>query len=170
MTTANISTLTGKRASKPKPTALTSREKSTLYRAMNILETHLKRPDIKTLNSSSAVRDYLILMLAREEAEQFVVLFLDSQHRLIEAEIMFHGTLTQTSVYPREVLKRALYHNAGAVIFAHNHPSGATEPSQSDRMLTDALKQTLSLVDVSVLDHLIVAGKSALSFAERGML
>lgn len=170
MTIANISTLAGRRASKPKSTALTAREKRALYRAMDILETHLKRPDIKAFNSPNAVRDYLILMLAREEAEQFVVLFLDAQHRLIEAETMFYGTLTQTSVYPREVVKRALHYNAAAVILAHNHPSGLAAPSQSDRMLTDGLKQSLSLVDVRVLDHLIVAGKEALSFAERGMV
>ena len=170
MANANTNTLAGKRASKPKPATLTACEKRALYRAMNILETHLKRPDIKAFNSPNAVRDYLILMLAREEAEQFVVLFLDSQHRLIEAETMFYGTLTQTSVYPREVVKRALYHNAAAVIFAHNHPSGVAEPSQHDKILTDALKQSLSLVDVRVLDHLIVAGAGALSFAERGMV
>lgn len=108
------------------------------------------------------MRDYLTLKLAREERELFEVIFLDAQHRMIEAETMFSGTLTQTSIYPREVVKRALQHNAAAVIFAHNHPSGVAEPSQSDRMLTDALKLSLSLVDVRVLDHLIVAGKDAL--------
>ena len=116
------------------------------------------------------MRAYLTLKLAREESEQFVVMFLDAQNRLIEAETMFCGTLTQASVYPREVVKRALHHNAAAVILAHNHPSGVVEPSQSDRILTDALKQSLSLVDVRVLDHFIVAGRDTLSFAERGML
>ena len=99
-----------------------------------------------------------------------MAIFLDAQHRVTASEELFSGTLTQTSVYPREVVKRALYHNAAAVIFAHNHPSGVTEPSQSDRMLTDALKQALSLVDVRVLDHFIVAGSGCLSFAERGMV
>ena len=99
-----------------------------------------------------------------------MAIFLDAQHRVIAAEEMFHGTLTQTSVYPREVVKRALAHNAAAIIFAHNHPSGVAEPSQSDQHLTTALKQALGLVDVRVLDHFIVAGAGCLSFAERGLL
>lgn len=122
------------------------------------------------LNSPGAVRDYLQLLLRGREQEVFMVIFLDAQHRVIASEELFHGTLTQTSVYPREVVKRALYHNAAAVIFAHNHPSGVAEPSQSDRLLTDALKQALALVDVRVLDHFIVAGAGCLSFAERGMV
>lgn len=170
MATAIIDALTGSNASKQNPPALTARETRTLYRAMSILETHLKRPDSEIFNTPGAVRDYLVFKLAREEAEQFMVLFLDAQHRLIEAETMFRGTLTQTSVYPREVVKRALYHNAAAAIFAHNHPSGVVDPSASDRMLTNALKQALALVDVRVLDHFIVAGRHTLSFAERGLL
>jgi DNA repair protein RadC len=122
------------------------------------------------LNSPVAVRDYLQLLLRGREQEVFLVIFLDAQHRVILAEEMFHGTLTQTSVYPREVVKRALALNAAAAIFAHNHPSGVAEPSQSDRSLTDALKQALGLVDVRVLDHFIVAGAGCLSFAEKGML
>lgn len=122
------------------------------------------------LNSPHAVRDYLRLSLNGREHEVFIAIFLDAQHRVIQAMEMFRGTLTQTSVYPREVVKAALRLNAAAVIFAHNHPSGVPEPSQSDRMLTDALKQALSLVDVRVLDHFIVAGASILSFAERGLL
>jgi DNA repair protein RadC len=122
------------------------------------------------LNSPSAVRDYLRLQLRGREQEVFMVIFLDAQHRVVAAEEMFHGTLTQTSVYPREVVKRALALNAAAVILAHNHPSGVTEPSQSDQLLTDALKQALALVDVRVLDHFIVAGSGCLSFAERGMV
>lgn len=122
------------------------------------------------LTSPRAVRDYLQLLLRSREQEVFMVIFLDAQHRVLAAEELFHGTLTQTSVYPREVVKRALYHNAAAVIFAHNHPSGVAEPSQSDQLLTDALKQALSLVDVRVLDHFIVAGAGSLSFAERGLL
>jgi DNA repair protein RadC len=122
------------------------------------------------LNSPRAVRDYLQLLLRGREQEVFMVIFLDAQHRVLVSEELFHGTLTQTSVYLREVVKRALYHNAAAVIFAHNHPSGVAEPSQSDRMLTDALKQALALVDVRVLDHFIVAGAGCLSFAERGTL
>lgn len=122
------------------------------------------------LNSPQAVRDYLRLLLGGREQEVFMVLFLDAQHRVIAAEELFRGTLTQTSVYPREVVKRALHHNAAATILAHNHPSGVSEPSQSDRMLTDALKQALALVEVRVLDHFIVAGRAGLSFAERGLL
>lgn len=122
------------------------------------------------LNSPRAVREYLQLLLNGRQQEVFVALFLDAQHRVIAAEELFQGTLTQTSVYPREVVKRALYHNAAAVIFAHNHPSGVAEPSQSDQLLTDALKQALQLVDVRVLDHFIVAGMNGCSFAEKGML
>ena len=122
------------------------------------------------LSSPRAVRDYLSLTLGANQHEAFIVLFLDAQHKLIAAEEMFRGTLTQTSVYPREIVKRALAHNAGAVVFAHNHPSGVAEPSQADRMLTESLKSALSLVDVAVLDHLIIAGRSTLSFAERGLL
>lgn len=122
------------------------------------------------LSSPRAVRDYLSLTLGANQHEAFVVLFLDAQHKLIAVEEMFRGTLTQTSVYPREIVKRALAHNAGAVVFAHNHPSGVAEPSQADRMLTESLKSALGLVDVAVLDHLIVAGRSTLSFAERGLL
>ncbi len=122
------------------------------------------------LNSPRAVREYLQLLLRSRQQEVFMVIFLDAQHRVLAAEEMFQGTLTQTSVYPREVVKRALHHNAAAVIFAHNHPSGVAEPSDSDRLLTGALKQSLQLVDVRALDHFIVAGSGCLSFAERGMM
>lgn len=121
-------------------------------------------------SSPQAVRDYLRLSLARREHEVFMALFLDAQHRLIAAEELFRGTLTQTSVYPREIVKRALSLNAGAVIFAHNHPSGVAEPSRSDELLTANLKQALGMVDVRVLDHLVVAGTAMTSFAERGLL
>ena len=122
------------------------------------------------LNSPGTVRDYLRLTLADREHEIFAAVFLDSQHRVIACEEIFRGTLTQTSVYPREIVKASLHHNCAAIIFAHNHPSGVAEPSQSDRMLTDALKQALSLVDVRVLDHFIVAENEILSFAERGII
>ena len=122
------------------------------------------------LNAPDVVRDYLRLQFAGQEVESFVAIFLDAQHQVISVDELFTGTLTQTSVYPREVVKAALRANSAAVIFAHNHPSGVAEPSQSDRMLTDALKQALALVDVRVLDHFIVAGTSVLSFAERGLL
>ena len=132
------------------------------------LEETLARGNV--LSSPSVVADYLKVILNGREHEVFVVLFLDAQHRLIAAEELFRGTLTQTSVYPREVVKRALYHNAAAVIFAHNHPSGVAEPSRSDEMLTNALKQALSLVDVMVLDHFVVAGSEMASMAERGVV
>ena len=122
------------------------------------------------LNSPSAVRDYLRLKMQSLPHEVFVAMFLDAQNRVIETEELFRGTLTQTSVYPREVVKRALHYNAGAVILAHNHPSGVAEPSHADETLTQALKQALALVDIRVLDHFIVAGSSVLSFAERGLL
>ena len=117
-----------------------------------------------------AVRDYLRLMLATKEHEVFVALFLDAQNRLISAEELFRGTLTQTSVYPREVVKRALAHNAAATIFAHNHPSGVAEPSLQDQALTRTLTEALALVDVKVIDHFVIAGGQSLSFAERGLI
>lgn len=122
------------------------------------------------LTSPSAVRDYLKLLLNQQEHEIFVVIFLDAQNRVIATEEMFRGTLTQTSVYPREVVKAVLRHNAAAVILAHNHPSGVPEPSLSDRLLTDTLKQALSLIDVRVLDHFIVAGTETVSLAELGLM
>ncbi|PKO24640.1 MAG: hypothetical protein CVU35_08265 [Betaproteobacteria bacterium HGW-Betaproteobacteria-8] len=122
------------------------------------------------LSSPQQVRDYLCLKLGGLVREVFVVLFLDAQNRVLAQEEMFSGTLTQTSVYPREVVKRALQHNAASVIFAHNHPSGVVEQSRSDEQLTDALKQALALVDIRVLDHFVVAGNSTLSFAEKGLL
>lgn len=122
------------------------------------------------LNAPAAVRDYLILSLSDQQAEQFWCIMLDAQNRVISAEQLFTGTLTQTSVYPREVVKAALNRNAAAVIFAHNHPSGIAEPSHADQVLTQALKQALSLIDVKVLDHFIIAGVQSLSFAERGLI
>ncbi len=123
-----------------------------------------------TLNSPGSVRDYLRLIFAGQEYESFVVLFLDAQNRLIASHEMFRGTLTQTSVYPREIVKESLRFNAAAVIFSHNHPSGVPEPSRADEQLTSSLRQALALVEVKVLDHFIVAGPATLSFAERGLL
>ncbi len=141
---------------------------ATVEMARRALQEEMRSGD--ALNSPGAVRDYLRLLLGGRTQEVFMVIFLDAQHRVLASEELFQGTLTQTSVYPREVVKRALHHNAAAVILAHNHPSGVAEPSQSDRLLTDALKQALALVDVRVLDHFIVAGTACLSFAERGMV
>lgn len=123
-----------------------------------------------TLSSPASVKQYLQLILARQTYESFVVLFLDVKNRLIASEELFRGTLTHTSVYPREVVKAALTRNAASVIFAHNHPSGTPEPSAADRTLTQALKEALALVDIRVLDHFVVAGHSVYSFAEHGQL
>lgn len=122
------------------------------------------------LLSPAAVRDYLRLTLSGREHEVFFVVFLDAQNRVIAGVELFRGTLTQTSVHPREVVKAALAHNAAGVILAHNHPSGVAEPSQADQTLTETLKRALALVDVRVLDHFIVGRGAACSFAERGML
>ena len=122
------------------------------------------------LASPQAVRDYLRLLLAARPYEVFVGVYLDSQNRLLAADELFRGTLAQTSVYPREVVKAALSRNAAAMIFAHNHPSGVAEPSRADELLTQALKQALSLVDIRTLDHFVVAGGRLTSFAERGLL
>lgn len=116
------------------------------------------------------VKDYLQMRLGTLPHEVFAVLFLDAQHKLIACEELFRGTLTQTSVYPREVVKRSLELNAASVILAHNHPSGALEPSRADELLTQTLKSSLNLVDVRVLDHLVVSRHGALSFAERGLI
>ena len=121
-------------------------------------------------DSPDRVKDYLSLHLRGREHEVFVVMFLDGQHRLLRVEDMFRGTLTQTSVYPREVAKRALALNAGAVVLAHNHPSGVAEPSRADEFLTQSLKAALQLVDVRVLDHLVVGQGQVVSMAERGLL
>jgi DNA repair protein RadC len=122
------------------------------------------------LTSPGAVRDYLRLALGARPHEVFICIWLDAQHRAIRIEEAFHGTLTQTSVYPREIVKAALAHNAAAVIFAHNHPSGVAQPSQADELLTRNLREALALIEVKVLDHFIIAGSQAISFAERGLL
>ena len=132
------------------------------------LSEKLQQRDVFT--SPQAVRDYLVLKLGGLTREVFLVLFLDTQNRLVASEEMFSGSLSETSVYPREVVKRALHHNAASVIFAHNHPSGIVQQSQADELLTKQLKQALALVDVRVLDHFIVAGNNTLSFSERGLL
>ncbi|MFZ4552876.1 MAG: RadC family protein [Aquabacterium sp.] len=121
-------------------------------------------------SSPQLVKDYLQMRLGALPHEVFAVLFLDAQHRLIACEELFRGTLTQTSVYPREVLKRALELNAASLILAHNHPSGLLEPSRADELLTQTLKSSLALVDIRVLDHMVVGRCGAVSFAERGLL
>jgi DNA repair protein RadC len=142
---------------------------ASLELARRALAAPLKLKD--ALGSPEAVRDWLRLSLGKLPHEVFVALWLDAQNRLIASEELFRGTLTQTSVFPREVVKRALANNAGAVILAHNHPSGLAEPSRADEVLTSSLKQALALVDVKLLDHFIVAGGARpLSFAERGLI
>lgn len=132
------------------------------------LNEQLQQRDV--LASPQAVRDYLVLKLGSYTKEAFLVLFLDTQNRLLATEEMFSGSLSETSVYPREIVKRVLHHNAAAVIFAHNHPTGIAKQSQADELLTKQLQQALALIDVKVLDHFIVAGNNTLSFSQTGLL
>lgn len=132
------------------------------------LQSRLQRSS--SFEAPHAVRSYLQLQLAHLDHEAFAVLFLDAQHRLIRMEVLFHGTLTQANVYPREVAKRALALGAAALILAHNHPSGVAEPSKSDALLTQQLIKALALVDVRVLDHFVVAPGQSVSMAERGLI
>lgn len=140
----------------------------TIRRALNILEGRARVAD--ALTSPAAVRNYLRLLLAGREHEVFCCVYLDAQNRVIASEELFRGTLTQTSVYPREVVKQALARNAAALILCHNHPSGVAEPSIQDQALTRTLAEALALIDVKVLDHFIVAGSGFVSFAERGLM
>ncbi|KPZ56919.1 JAB domain-containing protein [Pseudoalteromonas sp. S3776] len=121
-------------------------------------------------NSPNAVYEYLTLQMRGLQQEVFMVLYLDSQNRLVKDEILFYGTINSASVYPREVLKAALKNNAAAIILAHNHPSGIAEPSQADKLITQKLQQALQLVDINVLDHIIVGGETCVSFAQRGLI
>lgn len=139
-----------------------------LCHARRLLANRVRRG--ATMSSPEAVKDHLRLELGVLEHEVFCVLFLDAQHRIIALKQLFRGTVSQTSVYPREVVKEALSVNAAAVILAHNHPSGSVEPSRADEFLTQTLKTALALVDVRVLDHLVVAGADVCSFAERGLV
>jgi DNA repair protein RadC len=148
---------------------LSAYEARTIERALKVMEKSLVVRDV-VFDSPAMVRQYLSLRLFNLQHEVFMVLMLDSQNRLIEARELFRGTVSQTAVYPREVVKAALVANAASVILAHNHPSGVAEASRADRMLTDALKSALATVDIAVLDHLIVAGSTTVSFAERGWL
>ena len=122
------------------------------------------------LTSPGVIKDFLRLKLGERPHEVFAVVFLDTQHRVIAIEELFRGTLSQTSVYPREVVKESLARNAAAVVLVHNHPSGSAEPSRADEFLTTTLRQALALVDVRVLDHLVVTRTSVTSFAELGLL
>jgi len=140
-----------------------------IQQALVILNELLRQPE-HALTSPSDTRDFLSLKLAKLEHEVFACIFLDNRHRVIAYEQLFRGTIDGASIHPREVVKTALKHNAAAVIFAHNHPSGVAEPSQSDLAITRRLNDALALVDIRVLDHFIVGSKEVLSFAERGVI
>ena len=140
-----------------------------IAKALGIIKRRLRVTDMQ-VGSPRDRKDYLTLKLADMPHEVFACMWLDSQNRLMEYSELFRGTLTQTSVYPREVVKEALRLNAGGVILAHNHPSGLPEPSRADELITQDLKKALALVDVKVLDHIIVGGADTMSFAERGLL
>jgi DNA repair protein RadC len=145
-----------------------ARADEVLSHARQVLADRVRRG--AAMSSPQAVKDHLRLEIGLLEHEVFCVLFLDAQHRIIALKPMFRGTVSQTSVYPREVVKEALSLNAAAVILAHNHPSGSAEPSPGDTLLTQTLKAALALVDVRVVDHLIVAGAEVCSFSERGLM
>jgi DNA repair protein radc len=150
------------------PPNLPVTEARTIRRALRLLEKYQRQPG-EQFNSTTFTKTWLQLRLALQEREVFLVLYLDNQNRLLECEMLFTGTINHTEVHPREVVKLALRHNAAAVILAHNHPSGETEPSKQDRNITQHLVNALAMVEVRVLDHLIV-GIDVLSFAERGWL
>jgi len=133
-----------------------------------LLENQFKRSE--TITSSTKTISFLQAKLALKEHEVFSVMYLDSQHGMIAFEELFTGTIDKASVYPRELMKRCLHHNAAAIILAHNHPSGIPEPSASDKTITSRLEEALKLIDVRILDHIVVAGTGAVSFADRGLL
>lgn len=144
-------------------------ERAVIDAALTILGGYLRQPGA-ALHTPDTVQKYLRLHLANERRELFGALFLDNQNRVIAFEVMFVGTLSQTSVYPRELAMAALQHDAAAVVLVHNHPSGSVQPSRADEHLTQTLKHALALVDVRVLDHMIVGGAAVLSMAEQGMM
>lgn len=161
----------------PRYVAAPERRLTALQGLLQCANELLRREALATLSAAplvadtpTQVREYLIRHFHGYQAEAFVVMFLDAQHKLIAVKELFRGTLTQTSVYPREVVKHALALNAGAVILSHNHPSGAVEPSRADEFLTQALKSALALVDVRVIDHIVVGSATSMSFAERGLI
>lgn len=153
----------------PLTPALPLTAQRTVKRALTLLDRHLRETGV-AFTSTQAARDWLKLKMAGLEREEFMVLYLNQQNRLIAHETLFAGSISSTEVHPREVVKRALYFNAAAVILAHNHPSGDTTPSQADKTITQRLVKALQLVDIRVPDHLIVGGTQILSFAEHGLL
>ncbi|HUF10256.1 MAG TPA: DNA repair protein RadC [Rhodothermales bacterium] len=153
-----------------KPTQYASVHEDPLIReAIGVLEKRIFKRDAK-LTSPEGVREFLQLKLAPEASEVFAIVFLDSRHRVIAYEPMFHGTIDGAAVYPRAILKRAMEHNCAAVIIAHNHPSGETEPSDADRRITNRIKAVLEMVDVRILDHFVIGEGRPFSFAEAGWL
>jgi DNA repair protein RadC len=156
----------GKPEPLPKPIVIS--EDEVIIGALRILRGRLKERDV--FATPDAVKDYLRLQAQGLTYEVFSLMYLDAQNALIEYERLFRGTLTQTSVYPREVVKQALAHNAASIVLHHNHPSGFCQPSRADEALTQTLKSSLALVDIRVLDHIITSDRGALSMAERGML
>jgi len=138
--------------------------------AQEILYSSLQITSTEPLTNPTTVRQFLKLKLAHKQKEVFACLFMDNQHRLIHYEELFQGTIDSANVYPREVVKAALQHNAAAVIFAHNHPSGESEPSIADQHITERLKQALALVDIRTLDHFVIGHHDPVSFAEKGLL
>lgn len=149
--------------------AAASNEDAIIAQALEILARRMRNTGMM-MDSPEVVRDWLRLRVGGKPHEEFGVIWLNARHEVVEADEMFRGTLTQTSVYPREVVKEALRINAAACIMYHNHPSGAAEPSLADEMLTRALKEALAMVDVHVLDHMVVTAETITSFAERGLL
>jgi DNA repair protein RadC len=149
---------------------VTEEEARVLAQASAILFKLSAQPRRPELNSPALVREYLTTLLSGQEREYFVVVALDTRHRVLASEILFAGTIDGARVYPREVVKCALRHNSAAVIFAHVHPSGVLEPSQADELITRRLKEALALIDVRVLDHFIVGDGQCSSFSERGLL
>lgn len=146
----------------------TSEDDAVIVKAIQVLARRFKKRDV--FGSPDAVKDYLRLQSQGLSHEVFGVMFLDSQNRLLAYDSLFRGTLHQTSVYPREIVKRALEVNAASVVLHHNHPSGVCEPSRADEALTHAVKQALALIDARVLDHVITSDYGALSMAERGLI
>lgn len=144
-------------------------EDEIITQALTILEGRLHKPDVHFTHSKDAKR-YLALRYAKQEYESFNVLYLTNQHGLISLKEMFNGTINGATVYPREIVKTALKLNAGAVILAHNHPSGICEPSHDDTRITDRITKALDLIDVKTLDHIVVGGTDTYSFAEHGLL
>lgn len=147
----------------------TASEENIIQQALSLIEKQLESQP-QTFTSTSMTTQWLCLKMAGLEREVFMVLYLDNQHRLLSYEINALGTINRTQVHPREIVKGALAHNAAAVVFAHNHPSGVTEPSDTDRQITNKLVSALKLVDVRVLDHVVTGEGVAVSFAERGWL